>query len=109
MMPSWSQWKTYPRGLRGDTIEAPIGPGMFEVRDAVTGTLLAFEAVDNLAHALATFSLGKRSLMARLLRRSPPAMPELVYRTCATASRADARTAAARMLGRRDVYLAGAA
>jgi len=109
MMSSWSQWKTYPRGQRGDTIEAPIGPGIFEVRIAASGDLFTFGAVDNLAQALAMLPVSSQPLTARLLRRAPPVLPELVYRTCATRSRTDARTAAEGMIGRRDAYLAGAA
>jgi len=34
---------------------------------------------------------------------------ELEYRTCATSSKADAKAAAERMIGRRDTYMSGAA
>jgi len=33
------------------------------------------------------------------------AAPELEYRTCATSSKADAKAAAERMIGRRDTYM----
>jgi len=36
-------------------------------------------------------------------------VPELEYRTCATTSKADAKAAAERMIGRREAYMSGAA
>ena len=36
-------------------------------------------------------------------------VPELEYRTCATTSKADAKAAAERMIGRRETYMSGAA
>jgi hypothetical protein len=36
-------------------------------------------------------------------------LPELEYRTCATSTKADAKTAAERMIGRRETYMSGAA
>ena len=34
---------------RGENIEAPISPGIYEVRYAGTGALHSFDAVDNVA------------------------------------------------------------
>ncbi len=52
MISTWSEWKRYPRAGRGENIEAPISPGIFEVRYAATGALFSFDAVDNVASAL---------------------------------------------------------
>src|SRR4030081_3386789 len=41
-------------------------------------------------------------------RREPAKLPDLEYRTCATSSRADAKAAAERMIGRRETYMSGA-
>ena len=41
--------------------------------------------------------------------RDPAALPDLEYRTCATHSKADAKAAAERMIGRREAYMSGAA
>ncbi len=32
MMQTWSGWKRFPDVKSGDHIEAPIGPGVYEVR-----------------------------------------------------------------------------
>ena len=106
MISKWSEWKRYPRPGRGENIEAPISPGLYEVRVAGTGALHSFEAVENVAQALAMLQVGSRSWFGR---RDATALPDLEYRTCATSTRADAKAAAERMVGRRETYMSGAA
>jgi hypothetical protein len=106
MISTWSEWKRYPRAGRGENIEAPITPGLFEVRIASTGALHSFEAVENVAVALAQLSVGSKSWFGR---RDAASSPDLEYRTCATSSKADAKAAAERMIGRRETYMNGAA
>jgi hypothetical protein len=106
MISTWSEWKRYPRPGRGENIEAPITPGIYEVRYAGTGALYSFEAVDNVAQALAQLSVGSKSWFGR---REAAKLPDLEYRTCATSSKADAKAAAQRMIGRRETYMSGAA
>jgi hypothetical protein len=106
MISTWSEWKRFPRAGRGENIEAPISPGIYEVRYTGTGALHSFDAVDNVAQALALLPVGSRSWFGR---REPQALPDLEYRTCATSSRADAKAAMQRMIGRRETYMSGAA
>ena len=106
MISTWSEWKRYPRIGRGGNIEAPITPGIYEVRVANSGALFSFGAVDNVASALALLPLQSRSWFAR---RDLAQLPDLEYRTCATSSKADAKAAAERMIGRRETYMSGAA
>jgi hypothetical protein len=106
MISTWSEWKRYPRAGRGENIEAPITPGIYEVRFAATGALHSFGAVDNVALALAQLAVGSKSWFGR---REPAALPDLEYRTCATSTKADAKAAAERMIGRREAYMSGAA
>jgi hypothetical protein len=106
MISTWSEWKRYPRPERGENIEAPISPGIFEVRHAATGALFSFDAVDNVASALAQLQVSPKSWFGR---RGPSAMPDLEYRTCATSTKADAKAAVERMIGRRETYMSGAA
>ena len=102
-------------GVNGSAIPGPgavriskrrISPGLYEVRYAGTGALHSFEAVDNVAQGLAVLHVGSRSWFGR---RDPASLPDLEYRTCATSSKADAKAAAERMIGRRDTYMSGAA
>ena len=106
MISTWSEWKRYPRAGRSENLEAPISPGIYEVRFAATGALHSFGAVDNLAQALAQLPSASKSWFSR---RAPADIPDLEYRTCATSSKADAKAAADRMIGRRETYLSGAA
>src|ERR1700745_555656 len=95
MITTWSGWKRYPRAGRGENIEAPISPGIYEVRFAGSGALHSFGAVDNVAQALSLLPVSSKSWFGR---REPQALPDLEYRTCATSSKADAKTAAERMI-----------
>jgi hypothetical protein len=106
MISKWGEWKRYPRAGKGENIEAPISPGIYEVRFAGTGALHSFGAVDNVAQALALLPVASKSWFGR---REPRALPDLEYRTCATSTKADAKTAAERMIGRRETYMSGAA
>jgi hypothetical protein len=106
MISTWSEWKRYPRAGRGENLEAPISPGIYEVRFASTGALHSFGAVDNVAQALALLPAASKSWFSR---RPPSQTPDLEYRTCATSTKADAKAVADRMVGRRETYLSGAA
>lgn len=106
MISTWSEWKRYPRAGRGENLEAPITPGIYEVRYASTGALHSFGAVDNVAQALALLPVGSKSWF---WRREPAETPELEYRTCAASTKANAKAGAERMVGRRETYLSGAA
>src|SRR6516225_190500 len=106
MISTWSEWKRYPRAERGENIEAPISPGIYEVRYAGTGALHSFGAVDNVAQSLALLSGSGKSWFGR---RDATVQADLEYRTCATSTKADAKAAAERMVGRRETYMSGAA
>ncbi len=106
MISTWSEWKRYPRPGRGENIEAPISPGIYEVRIASTGALHSFDAVENVAQALALLNIGSKGWFGR---RDPAKLPDLEYRTCATSSKAAAKAAAERMIGRRETYMGGTA
>ena len=65
MISTWSEWKRYPRPGRGENLEAPISPGIYEVRIAGTGALYSFGAVDNLSQALALLRVGSKNWFGR--------------------------------------------
>jgi hypothetical protein len=104
MVQTWSSWKRFPDVESGDNVEAPIGPGVYEVRHSPTGRLIAFGPAGNVALALSELKLdGGVSTFTKLFRKAPlvPRVSDLEYRTCAAASRAEAKTAAHRLLGLR--------
>src|SRR5882724_3568538 len=106
MISKWSDWKRYPRAGKGENIEAPISPGIYEVRFAGSGALHSFGAVDNVAQALSLLPVASKSWFGR---REPLETPDLEYRTCATSTKAGAKAATDRMIGRRETYMSGAA
>ena len=105
MIGNWSSWKRFPNAERGEHVEAPIGPGIYEVRHVSTGHLAAFDASANVALALSALRKSPFSL-AKLfgLRRNAGNAPELEYRTCPAASVGQAKVMAQALLGRRQAY-----
>jgi len=104
MVQTWSSWKRFPDGDSGEHVDAPIGPGVYEVRHMLTGRLIAFGHAGNVANALAELKVDRRpNPIARLFRPAPltSRVADLEYRTWAAASRAEAKTAAQRLLGLR--------
>jgi len=106
MVQVWSGWKRFPNAKSGDHVEAPIGPGVYEVRHAASGQLVAFGHAGNVANAIAELKINGAHSWTRLFRKAPVSPPawELEYRTCAAASRAEAKTAAERMRSLRQSY-----
>ena len=100
----WSGWKRFPDVESGAHVEAPIGPGVYEVRHTLTGRLVAFGYSGNVADAIADLKVDRGSLFARLFKPAPitSRVADLEFRTCAAASRADAKTAAQRLKGLRE-------
>ncbi len=105
MIASWSDWKRYPKVGRGETLQAPIGPGIFEVRHVSSGALFAFDASDNLAEALSNLAFGSKSFLSWFGKRTPLSLPDLEYRTLSTTTAAQAKIAAERVIGRREAYM----
>ena len=104
MISAWSNWKRFPRPHRGENIEAPICPGIYEVRVAGSGELFRFGATENVAQALSSLPSPPRSFRTWFRRRQLGPMPDLEYRTCATSTRQEAEAAAENLIGRRDNY-----
>lgn len=109
MIGRWTEWKRFPKAERGEHIEAPIGPGVYEVREASSGGLFTFGAADSVAQALAALAMPQRSFASWFRTSASLNVPNLEYRTCATSTRAEAKTAAESMVNRRETWLRGAA
>ncbi|MEP7030234.1 MAG: hypothetical protein ABI830_04805 [Pseudolabrys sp.] len=103
-MQTWSSWKRFPDAQIGGHVEAPIGPGVYEVRHTMTGRVVAFGHAGNVANAISDLKInGGLTPLQRLFRREPLVshVADLEYRTCSAASRADAKTAASRLMALR--------
>jgi len=109
MIGRWTQWKRFPRPDRGEHVEAPIGPGIYEVREAGNGALVTFGAADSVAQALVSLAMPQRSFMSWFRASGTLSTPNLEYRTCATSTKDEAKSAAASMVNRREIWLRGAA
>jgi hypothetical protein len=103
MVQTWTSWKRFPDTRNGGQVEAPAGPGVYEVRHTLTGRVVSFGHSGRVAHALTGLTLNGAGIFARLFRRRPPLtrVSDLEYRTCAAGSRSEARTTASRLLGLR--------
>jgi hypothetical protein len=106
MVSTWGLWRSFPNYESGGYFEAPIGPGVYEVRHADTGELVAFGHADSVARALMKLipkpATGLRSIFASKMpvHRSG----DLEYRTCSASSPGEAKSAAERLLGRRETF-----
>ncbi len=77
MAQTWSTWKRFPDVKSGDAVEAPVGPGVYEVRHTMSGRLIAFGHSGNVAHTIAELKIhGGMSPFARLFRK-PPLVPRV--------------------------------
>ena len=103
MMGRWSNWKSFPDAVNGARIEAPIGPGVYEVCVAATQQLVAFGSSSNVAQSLSGVlpPSGRKWPFFRRAARPRYLSSELEYRTCAAASIDEARGAAAQLMGHR--------
>src|SRR5207302_855761 len=92
MVSGWAAWKPFPSSETGGHIDAPIGPGVFEVRHMATGELIAFGESARVAHDL-TKLLRPSAPWNRLLgRKGVGHHPrDLEYRTCAAVSAYEAK------------------
>jgi hypothetical protein len=106
MAGSWTPWKQFPDSQRGGVVEAPIGPGVYEVRRISNGELVAFGYSGKVAQDLSKLrpNTAAPSWMRRLTRNAADYAPtELEYRTCAAGTKGQAKALARGLLGRRQV------
>jgi hypothetical protein len=93
MSDRWTTWKSFPDDYHGEAVQAPIGPGVYEVCNAATRQQLAFGCTRNLARKLGGI-LKPRGLRKWLsLRRRRYTTGELEYRVWPTATLSGAKVA----------------
>ncbi|MBM3561470.1 MAG: hypothetical protein FJX53_16675 [Alphaproteobacteria bacterium] len=103
MIGPWSNWKPFPDASLGGHVEAPIGPGIYEVCHVATQEVVAFGHSANVAQSLSNV-LPPPGVRVWLLFRAPRQRyqgHQLEYRTCAAGSVAEARISAAQLAGHR--------
>jgi hypothetical protein len=106
MIGNWTGWKRFPNAQRGEHVEAPIGPGLYEVRQVSSGDLAAFAASPIVAYALSALrrAPSPRSWMSLFKNKETSSSGELEYRTCAAATLSEAKMMAQCLLDRRQAY-----
>lgn len=104
MINPWTNWKRFPDPQLGGSIEAPIGPGVYEVRRMSTGQLAAFGPATNVAQAMAALKLHARPRSWLSIVRSTEPAEDYEYRIRPTATTAQAKTVANSLRGRRNVF-----
>jgi hypothetical protein len=104
----WTPWRRFPDSQRGELMQAPVGPGVYEVRRISNGEVVAFGPSASVARDLATFRpAASRLPWARPFEREEAAAraSEFEYRTCSASSKHEAKEMARHLLGRREIYL----
>jgi hypothetical protein len=103
----WTSWKTSADPSSGLPIDAPSGPGVFEVRHVATGAQIAFAVSADVAASLATLIQPQASRLLSIFTRKKIAYRpvELEYRVCMAASIKEARAEEDRLNGLRRAYL----
>jgi hypothetical protein len=106
MIGSWTNWKRFPDPARGEHVEAPIGPGIYEVRHVDSGDVAAFDAAANVAYALSSLRPRPYRSWRKLFGGTDASRKEidLEYRTCAAATLGEAKVMVQCLIGRRQVY-----
>src|SRR4029079_9164267 len=105
MVSCWATWKPFPISEAGGHLDAPIGPGVYEVRHTGTGELIAFGESGGVARDLSKL-LRPAAPWARLFgRRGLEHSPiDLESRTCTAASPYEAKVVAEQLRGRRSAF-----
>jgi len=103
----WTTWKRFPDPQRGELMQAPISPGVYEIRRISNGEVVAFDHSGNVARDLSAFRPRPSRLpWARPFEREEVASAEeFEYRTCAASTKAEAKEMARHLLGRRELFL----
>ena len=106
MLDRWTGWKSFPDDYHGEYIQAPLGPGLYEICRSSTRETIAFgctrNVVDSLADHLKPRGLSRWLSFRRGGRRDAG---EFEYRTWGTTSLADARMVARTIRARNEAVL----
>ena len=97
MSDRWTGWKSFPDDYHGEYIQAPMGPGLYEVCRSSTREPVAFGCTRNVAESLCGLlkPSGLRSWFS-FRRGKRYDTGELEYRTWPTATLSDAKVAIGR-------------
>lgn len=91
-MSQWSEWHRFPNPLNEGLLTAPLGPGVYELRNAATGELVLFGRSKHCAHRMSSLlpdGVGTRHNTAKreYVREH---LASIEYRTMACRTESDA-------------------
>lgn len=102
MIVGWSGWRILPDPQSGGHIDAPVGPGLYDVCAVATGESVAFGYASSVAQALARVASASERRWPWFHRARPRYRAgELEYRVCATGTVETARIAADQLVNYR--------
>jgi len=107
MVDRWSEWKIFPAQGRGEHLDAPVGPGLYELRNRMTGEFLGFGQAANVAAALSRYFTP--TWWDRLTGRRAPDVRHIEYRTMSARDKRHAKAQAASIAWRREAFWGHAA
>lgn len=94
IMGSWSNWKSFPDPRTGGYLSAPLGPGVYQIRNRATGEMALFGHGANCALRMTSLlpePLGKGGRKNGAKREYILAnLPDIEYRCHACSSASDA-------------------
>ena len=107
----WTDWKLFPDPRKGGYLHAPVGPGVYELRNKKTNELILFGRGKNAAKRMTSLlpepwgsgtrrNHAKREYVGNYLA-------QIEYRTCACPSDAAARQLERTLRARAEEYLFG--
>jgi hypothetical protein len=98
----WTSWRSFRDAKHGDYLEAPIGPGIYEIRRASDRESLKLACTTNIANALSVFCKpGKRRWRFLFRTVATYAPGELEYRFWSHVTPSEAKIALEEMLEQR--------
>ncbi len=95
-MPDWSEWQRFPDFTTEGYPDAPVGPGVYELRNRSTGDLILVGESKTLAKRMKSLlpkSHGGKGTRKNAAKREYVAehLTDVEYRTCGRATKADAK------------------
>jgi hypothetical protein len=107
---TWTKWKAFPDPRRSEMLEAPFGPGVYELRDSSSGKFVLVGSSAHCAYRMTSllphpFGQGVRKNAAKR-KHVFENISGVEYRTCASSTVAEARSLESRLRAQRS-YLFG--
>ncbi len=88
----WASWRSFENSELSGYLEAPVGPGVYEIRQTSDRALVKLSFTTNIAHELSIFLARGKGSQFLFWTHTPYANGELEYRFWSVNTRAKAKT-----------------